>query len=108
MRGIPYLTALIACLFLTACGPKDPTKMKTGKELYDYYCRSCHEEKQLGGYLEKLPAAHKTLKPYELVLMMRHNYENPSKHPSIRLPQLTPEQADVLAQYAYGISNQGN
>ncbi|KEA64424.1 hypothetical protein ADIMK_1670 [Marinobacterium lacunae] len=40
--------------------------------------------------------------------MMRHDYDNPSLHPDIRLPQLSAEQADALAQYAYKLSIQGN
>jgi len=82
--------------------------MKTGDELYDYYCRSCHAEQNLGGRLEKLPESRRILKPYELVLMMRHRYETPTPHPDIRLPQLSPEQADAIAQYAYALRYQGN
>ncbi|GGC08448.1 hypothetical protein GCM10011352_38460 [Marinobacterium zhoushanense] len=104
----PRLGVLTSCLLLVACGPKDPARMKTGEELYDYYCRSCHSESNLGPRLERVPAGSKQLKPHELVLMMRHDYTRPSQHPDIRLPQLSPEQADAVAQYAYMLHNQGN
>lgn len=102
------LSTLTTCLLLAACGPRDPARMKSGEELYDYYCRSCHAEHNLGPQLELLPSDRAQLKPHELVLMMLHDYTRPSQHPDIRLPQLSPEQADAVAQYAYSLSHQGN
>ncbi|MBV1788772.1 cytochrome c [Marinobacterium sp. D7] len=102
------LGIITTCLLLAACGPKDPARMKSGEELYDYYCRSCHVERNLGARLERLPSDRAQLKPHELVLMIRHDYTQPSRHPDIRLPQLSPEQADAVAQYAYKLRHQGN
>lgn len=100
------LTVLTTGVLLSACGPQDPSSLRDGNDLYDYYCAACHRKNDLGARLENLPLSERKLRPHEIMLMLRHGYE--FEHPAVYLPQLTPEQADAIAQYAYSLPNHDN
>ncbi|WP_372834749.1 cytochrome c [Pontibacterium sp.] len=95
------LTALIvACLSLatTGCEKKfDPTRLKDGKSLYDYYCISCHQNQGLGPYLENLPITDKSLKDYEIMLVIKYGYN--SEHSMPTFDNLSADQAEAVASY---------
>lgn len=97
MKAARYLATVVMMSGLAACSPQDPTRLKGGDELYDYYCRSCHQDTAVGAYLEQAVRAPEGLRPHEIVLMIRHGYR--FDHPPVHLPQLTPEQADAIARY---------
>ncbi|MBS98169.1 MAG: hypothetical protein CMI01_05780 [Oceanospirillaceae bacterium] len=92
------LTSLAA--LTAACSQPDPARLKTGDELYDYYCRSCHQENGLGEYLENLTHPVQ-VQHHELVLIIRSGYR--FEHPPLHLPQLSPEQADAVVKYAMAL-----
>lgn len=87
-------------LMLTGCGDTPPERMKAGDELYNYYCRHCHEKQGLGPYLEQFPAGPDAPKAYEIVLMIKHGYDLGHKGmPSF--PQLSDQQADAVATFIH-------
>ncbi len=48
------IVAAIGLVALTACG-KDPKALKTGKELFEYYCAGCHGVDGKGLFLKGVP-----------------------------------------------------
>ncbi len=96
----PLLIGLVVMPLLSGCGDTPPERMKAGDELYEYYCRSCHENKGLGPYLEQFPAGPDAPAIYEIVLMIKHGYDLGHKGmPSF--PQLSDEQADAVSDFIH-------
>ncbi|SEG61455.1 Cytochrome C oxidase, cbb3-type, subunit III [Marinobacterium lutimaris] len=86
---------------MSGCSSKDPDRLSKGDDLYDYYCAACHEENNLGRYLEQVPLHQRQMQAYEIVLMLKQGYSG--AHPEFSLPQLSDEQADAVARFAYSL-----
>lgn len=99
-RMKPVLCLLIAFVsfVLAACGEKDPVRMKTGEELYSYYCMDCHKKSGLGAFFENYPQAKRPIQAYEIVLMIKYGYSQGHSMPMFA--QLKDEQADAVAEYS--------
>ncbi|MBV0932455.1 c-type cytochrome [Marinobacterium weihaiense] len=90
------LTAMVA--LLGGCGEPAPESLTRGDELYDYYCRNCHQQKGLGPFLEQLPLTSTSLKRHEISLLITRGY--PRRHHDMPVfSQLSLEQADALAHF---------
>jgi mono/diheme cytochrome c family protein len=89
---------LLAPLLLTGCGDPPPGQMKQGDELYTYYCQNCHQQSGLGPFLERLPPTEPPLQRHEIVLMIKHGYEQRKTHMPT-FSQLSDQQADALAAF---------
>jgi len=93
-----HCLVLITSLLLTGCGDPPPERMKKGDQLYSYYCLNCHEQSGLGPFLQQLPLRERSLQRHEIVLMIKHGYDQGHTHmPTFR--QLSDQQADALAAF---------
>lgn len=102
MNILSQLLALcLISTFLIGCGEKDPSRLKTGEELYSYYCMDCHKKENLGGYFENYPKKARPLKDYEIVLIIKYGYSNGHSMPVFS--QLSDAQADTVARYAVSL-----
>lgn len=89
---------ILASIVLSGCGEPSPQSLKHGDELYAYYCKSCHAQKGMGPFLERLPLTSASLKRHEVVLMIKHGY--PQGHSDMPVfSQLSLEQADAIAEF---------
>lgn len=91
---------IVTCLALalTGCEKKfDPARLKDGKSLYEYYCISCHTNRNLGPYLENVPVTDKSLKDYEIMLIIKYGYNSDHSMPTFN--NLSAEQAEAIASY---------
>jgi len=83
-------------MFTAGCQDK-LQPLKTADQLYDYYCKQCHQQKGAGAYLENLSAEQRTMQTYQVILMIRYN--EPGSHPMASFDQINDEQANLLAEY---------
>ena len=92
---------LLMLISLQACVPKgSPDRLKSGAELYNYYCADCHQQSELGANLELRAKDKRPIKPYEIVLIIRHGPV--PHHPPLSLrSQINDEKADKIAKYLY-------
>ncbi|MBT3144707.1 c-type cytochrome [Neptunomonas phycophila] len=95
MRNTPAVL-LLTIICLTGCQEKQ-VPLKTAEQLYDYYCKQCHQQKGAGAYLENIPPQQRTMQSYQVILMIR--YHEPGSHPMASFTQLDDQQADLLAEY---------
>lgn len=99
MNSLSQLLALcFISTFLIGCGEKDPRRMKSGEELYNYYCAQCHKEMGLGAYFELFPQSRRPIQAYEVVLMIKYGYSQGHSMPLY--DQLNDKQADTVAEYS--------
>lgn len=98
MKLLRYCVVLITPLLLTACGDPPPERMKQGDQLYAYYCQNCHQQTGLGPFLGQVPLTERSLQRHEIVLMIKHGYDQGHKHMPT-FSQLSDLQADALAAF---------
>lgn len=98
MKLLRYCVVLIPPLLLTACGDPPPERMKQGDKLYAYYCQNCHQQAGLGPFLEQVPFTERSLQRHEIVLMIKHGYDQGHTHMPT-FSQLSDQQADALAAF---------
>lgn len=91
-------TALITALLLAGCGDPPPERMKRGDQLYTYYCQNCHQQENLGPFMEQIPVTEHSLQQHEIVLMIKHGYKQGHQHVPT-FSQLSDQQADALATF---------
>jgi len=99
MRSLITLLSSLALLtLLSGCEEEaiTPDKMKSGAELYDYYCKTCHEKKGPGARMEHL-AGKKPMKPYKVILLIKYGYN--ARHNMPAFKDFSDEKAAMLAQY---------
>lgn len=98
MRFFTLLLTLCGSLLLTGCDREiPPERMKSGEDLYNYYCKTCHENRGPGAHMEYL-ADQEPMKPYKIILMIKYGY-NQDKHSMPVFDQLSEEQADAVARH---------
>ena len=91
------LTLLTTAALLQGCGEDGPPpELRTGAQLYNYYCAECHQGSGDGTFLKGVPPIRYTDRTYrELVeVIMGHN--RPQKS---RMPQF-----DISKQHAEAIA----
>jgi len=98
MKLLRDCVVLITPLLLTACSDPPPERMKQGDQLYAYYCQNCHQQTGLGPFLEQVPLTERSLQRHEIVLMIKHGYDQGHKHMPT-FSQLSDLQADALAAF---------
>lgn len=98
MKLLRYFVLSIIPLLLTACGETPPERMKQGDKLYAYYCQNCHQKAGLGPFLEQVPLTERSLQRHEIVLMIKHGYDQGHTHMPT-FSQLSDLQADALAEF---------
>lgn len=91
IKIIIILTSMLG--FLAGCGETPPEKMTSGKELYNYYCKECHDSEKA-----KFQIYNEKLKPYQVVLMIKYGYKK-NNHGMMVFSQLSEKQADAVASY---------
>lgn len=101
MRVLTLLASVTALLLLSGCDqtpdPKSLTRsLKTGNDLYAYYCKDCHRNRGLGPHLENLPVTERSLKDYEIMLIIKFGYSDRHSMPSF---DLSDENAEAIAEY---------
>lgn len=98
LTRLPLL--LLSALLLAGCDeqPSTPATMKTGGELYNYYCRNCHKLRGPGELMEKRDPSRPPLKPHEIMLLIE--YGSPLRHlDQPKFPELSPKQIDLIASH---------
>lgn len=101
---LPLILFSITLSLLTGCTDKEeeitPNKMKTGKELYIYYCRDCHAKKGPGAYMESF-SNRKPMRSYKVILMVKYGYS--STHQMPIFSQFNDKQTAMVAQYVVNL-----
>lgn len=97
----PTLWLLLAFLIAGCSKFEDPKRMKSGESLYRYYCMECHVQSGIGASYENLASEKKSLKSYEIVLMIKYGYGMGHNMPTFT--QLTDEQAEAVADFAIAL-----
>ncbi|MBY4676217.1 c-type cytochrome [Marinobacterium arenosum] len=98
--GSRWPLLLLTTLLLTGCDdqPSMPAMMKTGGELYNYYCRNCHKLRGPGELMETRDRSQPPLKQHEIMLLIE--YGSPLRHlDQPKFPELSPEQIDLIASH---------
>lgn len=91
-------TLILTTILLSGCdGETTPENMQSGEELYNYYCKNCHELKGPGANMERY-TGEKNLKPYKVMLMIKFNKASP-KHGMTTFTQLSDNQAEAVSEY---------
>lgn len=100
MSKLSITSLFLLSFLLGGCGEEEipPAKMTSGKDLYNYYCKNCHEQRGPGASMEKA-SDKEPMKPYKIVLMIKYGYEK-DKHGMSVFDQLSEKQADAVARYA--------
>lgn len=97
MRALPLLTSFSILALLSGCEKTtDPGSLKSGPELYAYYCKECHRNRDLGPHLENLPLTENSLKDYEIMLIIKFGYNDRHSMPAF---DLSDENAEAIADY---------
>lgn len=107
MRRLFTLFTLGLSVLLTGCEEEAITSksMKTGEQLYLYYCQDCHERKGPGARMERL-AGKEPMKPYKVILLIKYGYNARHDMPAFR--EFTDEQAALLAQHVVNMQLENN
>eukprot|EP00764_Aduncisulcus_paluster_P000343 gnl/Carplike_NY0171/1047_a1433_621.p4 GENE.gnl/Carplike_NY0171/1047_a1433_621~~gnl/Carplike_NY0171/1047_a1433_621.p4 ORF type:complete len:110 (+),score=5.83 gnl/Carplike_NY0171/1047_a1433_621:40-369(+) len=92
---------LLSALLLSGCEETPPERMKTGEEIYNYYCKSCHEQKGPGAEMERYSGT-TAPKPYKVMLMIKFD-KSTSKHHTTTFNQLSDEQAEAVSEYTVSL-----
>lgn len=92
---------------LTGCEEEaiTPKSMKSGDQLYGYYCMDCHEKKGPGARMERI-AGKEPMKPYKVILLIKYGYN--ARHNMPAFHDFSDEQAAMLAQYVVNMQIQNN
>lgn len=89
----------LSAIFLVGCEKQTPPEqMKSGKDLYGYYCADCHTRKGPGANMERL-ADKDPMKTYKIILMIQYGYDQGHQMPVFE--QLSEKQAGAVAQYTH-------
>lgn len=101
MRAITFSLFILSLSILTGCQEEaiTPDKMKSGQELYVYYCKGCHEKKGLGPFMEHRTG--KPMKPYKVILMVKYGYSSSHQMPIFK--QFNDKQTAMVAQYVVNL-----
>ncbi len=104
IKNVVLLVVVAICMaVLTACG-KDPKELKTGKELFEYYCAGCHGVDGKGLFLKGVPSNRDTdMSKKQIMHKMK-------KGDGGRMPvfeNLTAEEAKKIADYLKSIGSAG-
>lgn len=99
---IKLLTAVVLLTALTGCEDEaiTPDKMKTGAELYEYYCKACHEKQGPGAMMERY-ASKEPMTVHKVILLIKYGYN--ARHNMPAFKEFSDEQADMLATYVVGL-----
>ncbi|WP_415899262.1 c-type cytochrome [Neptuniibacter sp. QD48_11] len=98
MRSLALSLLCTTALLLSGCDREiPPERMKSGEDLYGYYCKECHTKHGPGAYMEKF-AGKEPMEAYKIILMIKYGY-NKEKHSMPVFDQLSEKQADAVAQY---------
>lgn len=97
MRSLITLVILSTCL-LTGCEDEaiTPDKMKTGAELYGYYCKACHEKSGPGASMEHY-SSKEPMSEHKVILLIKYGYN--ARHNMPAFKEFSDEKADMLAKY---------
>lgn len=98
MRYIKVSALFLFSVLLLGCDKEiPPERMKSGEDLYNYYCKDCHMRKGPGAYMEHY-AGSKPMKPYKILLLIKYDFKK-SQHSMPTFKQLSDKQADALTDY---------
>lgn len=99
---IKSFTAVALVFLLLGCEEEaiTPDKMKTGAELYDYYCKACHEKKGPGAYMERY-ASKEPMTAHKVILLVKYGYN--ARHSMPAFQEFSDEQANMLAEYVVNL-----
>ena len=98
---LSILTLSLSAIFLIGCDKQTPPEqMKSGEELYGYYCLDCHARKGPGAYMERY-ADKEPMKAYKIILMIKYGYDQGHQMPVFE--QMSEKQAGAVAQYAHNL-----
>jgi len=101
---------LLSTALLAGCGEeapkvKTPEQMKTGHELYDYYCRHCHKLRGPGELLEKRDQSRPPLANHQLMVLMQFGSEERHKGMPTFM-DTDPEKLQLIANYVVTLQSQ--
>ena len=96
------LTAIVCLLILAGCDQvdvHDHPQLKTGEQLYNHHCASCHRQSGDGAFLDHVPAVKYTpMKIREIVDHIRgHGRADDTRMP--RFSDMSVHEADRIAVY---------
>jgi mono/diheme cytochrome c family protein len=93
----------ICLVALAACGD-DPSKLKTGKQLFEHYCSGCHGVEGKGIFLKGVPSNRDTGMS-EKQVMHKMTEGDGGRMPVFE--NLTPEESKKIAEYLKSIEAAG-
>ncbi|MGH1461639.1 MAG: c-type cytochrome [Neptuniibacter sp.] len=98
MRSLITLITVLSIALLTGCEEEaiTPDRMKSGAELYGYYCESCHAKQGPGARMEKI-AGKDPMPAYKIILLIKYGYN--ARHNMPAFHDFSDEKAALLAQY---------
>lgn len=100
LRYIAILSLLLMAIAIAGCSgdQHDHPDLKTGQQLYEYHCASCHKEDGTGIFLKGVPANRDTdLSVWQIIHKVQMGSEEKSAMPSFeKMPQ---QEASKIAIY---------
>ena len=103
MRSIALTSVLLLmATLISGCNEEiPPERMKSGADLYNYYCKNCHMLKGPGAEMEHY-SGDQAMKPYKVMLLIKFG-SNTTKHSMPQFTQLSDEQAGAVADYTVSL-----
>jgi len=101
----PISAIVVSALLLVACGQGDDHRhpmLKTGKQLYEHHCASCHRDAGEGTFVRGVPAVKDTSMTYR---QMADHVRGHGRARDTRMPEfstMSKAEAQAIAVYIRG------